>query len=194
MQFFRKWGKKMLKNDKRGRNNWKFGRKCTKSENILKKGRWFGATVAHNKLLEKAPPGQSSYQQCTIFYINTGVFSKLRSIGIICNVCRLNFINKFNAVASFENLGANIFLYFFYQWKVFIIFHKILFSLLFPPSYNPLLVDIPAYFVDFFCFLRHPSLELLSPLENGGMWLNHNIFCFLQNSCQFGGSCFQIIC
>lgn len=121
-------------------------------------------------------------------------FQKLRSIGIICNVCRLNFINKFNAVASFENLGANIFLYFFYQWKVFIIFHKILFSLLFPPSYNPLLVDIPAYFVDFFCFLRHPSLELLSPLENGGMWLNHNIFCFLQNSCQFGGSCFQIIC
>ena len=34
-------------------NNWKFGQKSTKYENILKKGRWLRAIIAHNKLLQK---------------------------------------------------------------------------------------------------------------------------------------------
>ena len=34
-------------------NNWKFGQKSTKYENILKKGRWLHAIITHNKLLEK---------------------------------------------------------------------------------------------------------------------------------------------
>ena len=32
---------------------WKFGQKYTKFENLLKKGRWLHAIIAHNKLLEK---------------------------------------------------------------------------------------------------------------------------------------------
>ena len=32
----------------------KLGQKCTKFENILKNGRYLHATIAHNKLLEKA--------------------------------------------------------------------------------------------------------------------------------------------
>ena len=39
---------------KKGKNIWKFGQKSTKFENILKKGRWFCANIACNKLLEKA--------------------------------------------------------------------------------------------------------------------------------------------
>ena len=35
-------------------NIWKFGQKCTKFENILKKGTWLRAIIAHIKLLEKA--------------------------------------------------------------------------------------------------------------------------------------------
>ena len=46
-------GKKMLKKGKKGQNIWKFGQKCTKFENILKKGRWLSAIIARNKLLEK---------------------------------------------------------------------------------------------------------------------------------------------
>ena len=46
--------KKRLKKSKKGQNIWKFGQKCTKCENILKKGRWLRAIIAHKKLLEKA--------------------------------------------------------------------------------------------------------------------------------------------
>ena len=53
MWFFRKWAKKGQKNVKKGQNIWKFGQKCTKFENILKKGRWLHAIIACNKLLEK---------------------------------------------------------------------------------------------------------------------------------------------
>ena len=45
--------KKMFKKGKKGQNIWKFGHKCTKFENILKKGRWLRAIIARNKLLEK---------------------------------------------------------------------------------------------------------------------------------------------
>ena len=40
------------KKDKKGQNIWKFGRKCTKFENILKKGKWLHAISAWKKLLE----------------------------------------------------------------------------------------------------------------------------------------------
>ena len=33
---------------------WKFGQKCSKCEDILEKGKWLRAIIAHNKLLEKA--------------------------------------------------------------------------------------------------------------------------------------------
>ena len=36
-------GKEMLRKGKIGQNIWKFGQNCTKSEYILKKGRWFCA-------------------------------------------------------------------------------------------------------------------------------------------------------
>ena len=41
-------------NSKKAQNIWKFGQKCLKFENVLKKCRWLHAIVAHNKLLEKA--------------------------------------------------------------------------------------------------------------------------------------------
>ena len=41
------------KNAKKGQNIWKFGQKCTKFENVLKKGRWLCAIIARNELLEK---------------------------------------------------------------------------------------------------------------------------------------------
>ena len=44
----------MLKKGKKGQNIWKFARKCTKFEHILKKGWWLCAIIAPNKLLEKA--------------------------------------------------------------------------------------------------------------------------------------------
>ena len=40
-------------NVKKGQNIWKFGQKCLKFENFLKKWRWLHAIIAHNKLLEK---------------------------------------------------------------------------------------------------------------------------------------------
>ena len=43
----------MLKKGKKGQNIRKFGRKCTKFENILKECRWLLAIIAGNKLLEK---------------------------------------------------------------------------------------------------------------------------------------------
>ena len=39
---------------KKEQNIWKFGQKCLKFENVLKKCRWLHAIIAHNKLLEKA--------------------------------------------------------------------------------------------------------------------------------------------
>ena len=51
---FQKKVKNMLKNVKKGQNIWKFGQRCTKFENILKKGKWLRAIIARNKLLEKA--------------------------------------------------------------------------------------------------------------------------------------------
>ena len=51
---FRKKGKQMLNMGKNEQNIWKFGQKCTKFKNILKKGRWLRAIIARNKLLEKA--------------------------------------------------------------------------------------------------------------------------------------------
>ena len=42
------------KKGKKGQNIWKFAQKCTKFENILKKGKWLRAIIARNKLLEKA--------------------------------------------------------------------------------------------------------------------------------------------
>ena len=53
MQFLRKMAKKKKK-VKKGENIWKFGQKCTKFEDILKKGRWLHVIIARNKLLEKA--------------------------------------------------------------------------------------------------------------------------------------------
>ena len=44
------------KKGKKGQNTWKLGQKCTKLENILKKGRWLHGIIAHNKLLEQALP------------------------------------------------------------------------------------------------------------------------------------------
>ena len=48
---FQKKSKEIL--EKR-ENIWKFGQKCTKFENILKKGRWLCAVIACNKLPEQA--------------------------------------------------------------------------------------------------------------------------------------------
>ena len=48
---FQKKSKKMFKKEQ---NIWKFGQKCTKFENILKKGKWLRAIITRNKLLEKA--------------------------------------------------------------------------------------------------------------------------------------------
>ena len=44
----------MLEKGKTGQIIWKFGEKCTKIENILKKGRWFLAIITCNELLVKA--------------------------------------------------------------------------------------------------------------------------------------------
>ena len=50
----KKRGKKYLKREKKGQNIWKYGQKCTKLENILKKGRWLHVIIAYYKLLEKS--------------------------------------------------------------------------------------------------------------------------------------------
>ena len=50
---FKKKGKKMLKKGKKWQHIWKFGQKCSKCEDILEKGKWLRAIIAHNKLLEK---------------------------------------------------------------------------------------------------------------------------------------------
>ena len=44
----------MFKKGKKGQKNYKYGQKCTKFGNILKKGRWLYAIIAFNKLVEKA--------------------------------------------------------------------------------------------------------------------------------------------
>ena len=44
----------MFKKGKKRQNIWKFGQKCKKIENILKKGWWLRAIIAPNELLEKA--------------------------------------------------------------------------------------------------------------------------------------------
>ena len=49
-----KKGKQMFKKGKKGQNILKFGQKCTKFKNILKKGSWLHAIIVRNKLLEKA--------------------------------------------------------------------------------------------------------------------------------------------
>ena len=54
MQFFKKKGKKMFKKDKKGKNTWKFGKRCTKFENVLKQGWWLSQIIARNKLPEMA--------------------------------------------------------------------------------------------------------------------------------------------
>ena len=46
MQFFRK--------GKKGQNTWKFGQKCTKFDNILKKGSLMRVAIIHMKQLEYA--------------------------------------------------------------------------------------------------------------------------------------------
>ena len=60
--------KKRQKNVKKEQNIWKFGQKCTRFENTLKKGRWLRATIARNNLLEKAllPSGLFSIQQMIV--------------------------------------------------------------------------------------------------------------------------------
>ena len=47
---------------------WKFGQKCARFENILKKDRSLRATIARNKLLEKVllPSGLFSVQQMLV--------------------------------------------------------------------------------------------------------------------------------
>ena len=54
VRFFRKRAKKNLKREKKGKIFENFWQKCTKFENISKKGRWLRAIIARNKLLEKA--------------------------------------------------------------------------------------------------------------------------------------------
>ena len=51
-------GKKNVEKGQKGQNMWKFGQKCPKFENILKKGKWLRAIIARNKLLEKDLTGQ----------------------------------------------------------------------------------------------------------------------------------------
>ena len=49
------FSEKEPKNIQKGQERAKYlkhGQKCTKLENILKKGRWLHAIIAHNKLLE----------------------------------------------------------------------------------------------------------------------------------------------
>ena len=50
---FQKEGKKCLKRGKKEENNWKFGQKYTKFENILKMGKWLCVIIACIKLLDK---------------------------------------------------------------------------------------------------------------------------------------------
>ena len=75
---FQKKGKNMLNKGKKGQNIWKFGRKCAKIENILKKGTWLHAIIARNKLLEKALELQFSRTTCS----NTNIHNNLGTIHI----------------------------------------------------------------------------------------------------------------
>ena len=52
--FFRKKAKKQkyIQKGQKGQKSEKLGKKCTKFENILKKGRWWYVIIAHYKLLE----------------------------------------------------------------------------------------------------------------------------------------------
>ena len=45
---------KIFKKGKKRQNIWKYGQKCTKFENILKKGRWLHVIIASYKVLEKS--------------------------------------------------------------------------------------------------------------------------------------------
>ena len=46
------FAEKGQRNVEKGQNMWKLGQKCTKFENILKKGRWLCTIIACNTLLE----------------------------------------------------------------------------------------------------------------------------------------------
>ena len=46
------FSEKWQRNVEKGENIWKFVQKCTKFENILKRGRWLHAIIVHNKPLE----------------------------------------------------------------------------------------------------------------------------------------------
>ena len=51
LAIFQKKGKNQTKKFKKGKkeqNIWKFGQKCTKFENMLKKGRWLCVIIARN--------------------------------------------------------------------------------------------------------------------------------------------------
>ena len=58
---FSEKGQKKKKKGKTGQHIWKFGPKCTKFENILKKGMWLRAAIGRNKLLEKALIGSAFF-------------------------------------------------------------------------------------------------------------------------------------
>ena len=72
---FQKMGKKrkkMFKKNTKWHIIWKFGQKCTKFENILKKVKWLCEIIACNKLLEKALEHQTDKQKYFfIMYIRT---------------------------------------------------------------------------------------------------------------------------
>ena len=68
---FQKKGEKCLKKGKKGQNLWKFGQKCTKLENFLKKGRWLLGIITRNKLLWKGPAfsyQDSNRKSCISYY------------------------------------------------------------------------------------------------------------------------------
>ena len=49
--------------EQKGQNIWKFGQKCTKFENILKKGSLICATIVHMKQLEYALNSEPALSQ-----------------------------------------------------------------------------------------------------------------------------------
>ena len=57
----------MFKKHKKGQNICKFGQKCTKFENILKKGRWLHAIITCIELLEKVLACPSSVDKIPIW-------------------------------------------------------------------------------------------------------------------------------
>ena len=68
----------MFKKDK----IFKFRHKCTKFENILKKGRWWHVIITPNKLLEKAlhTAVQNYFEKPNVLYVYTiFIFKKLNN-------------------------------------------------------------------------------------------------------------------